>query len=500
MRVQQTLTVIAFCFLFAAPLLGASFDYSESVRTAYRSVISLRIPEAEATLKRLKTRTPDNLAIYHLENYTDFLRLFVSEDPALFAQLRKNEEIRIRLIQTASPTSPYYLYTQADIRMQWALLKFRFNEPISAFVDLSRSYKLLRRNQELFPHFLPNQKNLGLLHALAGTIPDNYRWGAKMLGGISGTVNQGRTQLERVLNQAKGQDFLFEEETTLIYAYVLLNLCNEGEKAWKTLISAGLDPLNNPLHCYVIAGVAMQTGRNGEAIRLLQSRKKDATLLPFPQLDYMLGAARLFKLDPSAHAAFQTFLTQHKGENGIKDTYRKLAWLALAIHKDQAAYTSYIQQALQKGAAYSSIDKNALKEAQSGILPHTTLLKSRLLFDGGYYTESLQLLQDLPIQTLKTATQRLEYHYRMGRVQHGLKNFPKALASYQKTIELGKQSTTYFACNATLQSGLIHEQLGNFSKARYFFNLCLSLSPEDYRTSLHQSAKAGLSRLADKKN
>ena len=156
-----------------------------------------------------------------------------------------------------------------------------------------------------------------------------------------------------------------------------------------------------------------------------------------------------------------------------------------------------MQRALKEGQAVTGADKNALEEAEAHQIPLPALLKARLLFDGGYYQEALQAVQAAEPHTF---AQRLEYHYRSGRILHALKQYPKALANYQKTITLGRNDASYLACNAALQSGLIYELLGKTADAERFFQICLTLNPEDYRTGLHQAAKAGLSRLKDQKN
>lgn len=485
--------------LLTASLPAATIRYTESACSAYRLVMRLRIREAAQAISVIKKNEPQNLATVHLDNYIDFLELFTSDNPQRYALLRKNEEIRLHTIQTAHPQSPYFLFVQADIRMQWALLKFRFNEPFAAFLDLSRAYKLLKKNQDLFPDFLPNYKNLGLIHALAGTVPDSYRWGLKLLGGISGTVNQGKSQLEFVLRKSQQQDFLFEEETSLLYAYVLLYLANQGEKAWKVLQEMHLDPTHNPLHCYALAGVAMQTGRNESAISILNNRLSNPQVLPFPQLHFMYGNALLCALNPQATAAFQSFLNQYKGRNYIKDCYRKLAWTALVLQKDADSYHRLMQQVILRGFADSGADKNALREAQSGIPPHPVLLKARLRYDGGYFQQSLDILTTIHPDQLQHSAYLLEYYYRKGRVFQSLKNFQAALSCFDQTIASGKNDPSYYACNAALQGGLVCEETRQTQKAFQYFQLCLSLSPEDYQNSLHQSAKAGLSRLQDAK-
>ncbi len=42
-----------------------------------------------------------------------------------------------------------------------------------------------------------------------------------------------------------------------------------------------------------------------------------------------------------------------------------------------------------------------------------------------------------------------------------------------------------------------YEQLGNLAQARAYYNTCLELNPDEYRTGLHQKAKTGLARIGD---
>ncbi len=149
----------------------------------------------------------------------------------------------------------------------------------------------------------------------------------------------------------------------------------------------------------------------------------------------------------------------------------------------------------QRGTNAAGGDKNAEREAEAGIVPPLVLLKARLLYDGGYYQRALDVLAGQPESSLPTFLGRLEYTYRKGRILHGLKKYDEALAQYERTIEQGQNSEAFFACNAALQAGLIEEKRGRKTSARTYFNRCLSLKPEEYRTGLHQQAKAGLSRL-----
>ncbi|MEL7219833.1 MAG: hypothetical protein AAGJ93_00860, partial [Bacteroidota bacterium] len=111
------------------------------------------------------------------------------------------------------------------------------------------------------------------------------------------------------------------------------------------------------------------------------------------------------------------------------------------------------------------------------------------------YQRAYDLFNQYPEASFSNFLFRLEYTYRKGRILHGLKHYEQAITQYARTIELGEDHPAFYACNAALQSGLIEEKRGRFSSARKYFNRCLNLRPDDYRTGLHQQAKAGLSRL-----
>ena len=473
------------------------FDLSPNVQTAYKLVLSLRFNEAEKMLHQIKREEPKNLTVYHLENYIDFFKIYINEDEKEFNQLKSNKAFRLEKIKSGDSSSPYYLFLQADIRLQWALARLKFDEYITSFTEVSKAYKLLKKNQEKFPDFMPNLKDLGILHAMVGTIPDNYQWGVKLLSGWEGTIEQGKEELELVLEYSKEHDFLFATETAVLYAFFLLHLDNNSQAAWEMVNSGKLQPASNPLHCFIMANIAMRSGKNNQAINLLNNCPKGSQYYPFPYLNYMLGVAKLRRLDQDADLVFKSFLKEYKGHNFIKETYQKLAWHSL-INGQMEQYKYYTNECLEKGAKVTGGDKNAYQEAKSGVLPDMSLLKARLLFDGGYFQQAFELLEATKVEDYATTQQQLEYNYRLGRICHGMKDYEKALKYYQITIQKGSHEKYFYACNAALQSGNIYEILHDSFKAKRYFEICLSLKPNEYRSGLHQQAKAGLGRL--KKN
>ena len=89
---------------------------------------------------------------------------------------------------------------------------------------------------------------------------------------------------------------------------------------------------------------------------------------------------------------------------------------------------------------------------------------------------------------LRGAAKRLRETHEWGKTK-------QAIDCYEETLKNGKKDKWYFAANAALQLGLIYEKTGNRTKATECYNQCLSLNPNEYSNSIHQKAKAGLSRL-----
>jgi TolA-binding protein len=500
MRTLLKLSGIRMFFLllvlfFAADALAAGrFEFTPKAKEAYDKVINLRFDEARRLIYQIKTEDPDNLIVYHIENYIDFFSVFINENKNEFKRLEKNKDYRLKQLKKGDPNSPYYLYTQAEVGLQWALARLKFEEYFNAFNEIKTAYKQLKKNSQKFPDFLANNKSMGILHAIVGTVPDSYKWGVKLLGGMDGTIEEGRNEIEDVLEYARHNDFIFEEETLVMYAFLLLYLKNQDDEAWTSIHSGKLLPEKNPLACFALANVAMRTGKNDEAIQLLKNRPRGPAFMPFPYLDYMLGAAKLNRMDADADAFLKAYIRKFRGVNYIKQANQKIAWYHL-LNGNQAGYQEYILKCKTTGGTVVDGDKNALDEAESGQIPDIDLLKARVLFDGGYYKRAYQLLKQKNKSDYPSKQFKLEYTYRLGRITHKMNNNDEAIVYYQETIDNGKDETWYYACNAALQIGNIYEDKRNIEKAREYYKTCLSIKPDEYKNSLHQKAKAGLNRI-----
>ncbi len=487
----------AILLLLQYPLFADNFDFNPNVAKAYRAALSLRLDEAKTLTNTEHRANRNNLAADFIDNYVDFFRIFVGENKADFDRLAANKDYRLERIESlGDPASPYFLYTQAQIRLQWAIARIKFEEYVSAALDIKKAAALLEKNQKKFPDFMPNKASLGVLHAALGTIPDNYKWAAD-LAGMSGSVEQGRREVEEVVRYAKKNDFLFEDEVLVMYSFLLLHVGNQQEEAWKSIKSAKLNTTQNPLACFVQANVALNTGHTDDAIKILEKRPKSADFLPFHYLDYMLGFAKLCKGDADAKVFLASYVSNFKGITYIKDCYEKLAWESL-LNGNTNEYRTYMLLCRKQGKAVAEADKKAQRDAETGIMPNIILLRARLYFDGGFYTKAKTYLEQFPSKTFVTPSDKLEYHYRLGRICDKSGDLLTAIQYFKTTVQDGRTLPYYYACNAALQLGLVFEKQKNYIESRSNYNLCLSLSPKEYKESLHQKAKAGLSRIKGK--
>lgn len=492
---MRHLFTISFIALFSfTGISQGKFEQTPEIREAYDLVMSLRFVEAKTKISKIKREDPQNLLVLYVENYLDFFTCYINEDKAEFNRLEKNKDARIELVKSGDPNSPYNLYLQSSIRLHWALARLKFNEYFTAFREVNKAFKLLNRNEKRFPNFMPNKKDLGILHAMVGTIPDDYKWGVQLLTSLSGTIDQGKAEIKAVLDYSKNNDFIYEQETRVLYAYLLMHLDNNGNDAWAMLQTEKFDPKANPLAAFTMANVAMRTGRNDDAIEILKNRAQGKAFHSFPYLDFMLGNAKLRRLDTDADQYFLKYLKEFKGLHFIKESYSRLSWDAL-IKEDMQLFYKYNELVKSNGTTTTGGDKNAQLDAEVPVVHHPALLKARLLFDGGYYQKGYDVLKTMSSSDFQDERAKLEFTYRLGRLLHKLKKYHSAISFYDKTIENGRNKPWYFACNSALQNGLLFEELKSYDQAKIYFEKCLSISPSEHKTGLHQQAKAGLSRI-----
>jgi len=471
----------------------SEYSFSPLSIQTYQLVTSLRFTEAYANLKILKQNDPKNLTSVYIEDYIDFLALVISEDQTLYSKLYHNKEIRLTKLKSGSVNSPFYYYFQAEVYLHWGAVQIKFGNYLSALSDTYKAYRLLIKNKKGYPDFILNDKSLGILHAIIGTIPASYRTGLKLISGMDGTIEQGLGEIRKVLEYTDKNNIVFANETRVIYTFLLLHLANQPDDAWQKLLTSKMNYDNNPLLAYVYANVAYHSGRNDEVIRILQKRSIDKAYFPFWLADLLLARAKLNHLDKDAIFYLNRFTSNYKGKSYIKEANLLASWY-YAVFNDPAKSQHYLNLVKTTGDDELETDKAALREAYFNHLSPLPLLKARLLYDGGYGQKALNELKELSIDKISVKEYKLEYLYRMARILQLLNHKIESIDYYLKALNFGSNESYYYSCNAALQLGMIYEKDKECALAKKYYKICLDIDPDEYANSLHTRAKSGLQR------
>ncbi|MCH8903056.1 MAG: tetratricopeptide repeat protein [Bacteroidetes bacterium] len=474
---------------------SGNFDFNVNCRNAYDAILQLKIKEGRRLIKREKKNNPDNIVPFFLENYIDFLLINVNNNYEEFKVLEKNRIRRLNKIRTGDRKSPYYLYFQAEIYMQWAISRLNFNQYLTAFLEMRKAYQLLTENAKKFPDFVANKKSLGMIHTVIGTIPDNFKWASNVMN-LKGSIRQGTEEIEEAIAYSKTHDYIFAQETNITYVFLILYMQNDPERAWN-MVQSDMFPLDeNILHHFTAALIAFRTGHNDRCIEILENRPQGNEFMRMPFLDYLHGLAKLQRLDDDANVYLEKYIKYFQGLNYVKNSYQKLAWFYL-LKDDLPKYKAFMQQCKDHGNTLIDADKQAQKEAEKKEIPHTNLLKARLLSDGGYYKIALELLEGKSVDDFTRKRDKIEFTYRAGRIYDLWGKPDKAMGYYVTTIKNGGEESYYFAANAALMMGIIYEHKQNFSKAETYFHKCLAMKDHEYKNSIDMKAKAGLKRIEE---
>ncbi len=476
--------------------LGQDLYWTEEAKGAYSLVSSLRIDEGLSIIRLQAITNPDNYIWTYLEDYADFLQIFLQEDLRNVSAYMETSSTRMDKLYLIPETNPLSLMVQAQLNLHHCALHLQQGQFLSAAADINKAFKLLKKNQKLFPDDLANLRLYASLKVVFGAIPDQYRWLVSMVTSLSGSIEEGLKELHHILNTSNRQSNIYYDETILYTAIAEGRLNNKPDVGLDLLKTYfGTSALSGAVQ-YVTSNLLVESGDNDEAIRIMEQPPVVPSALRIPFMEFMLGECKLFRGDADADMYFNNFLDLHKGKHYIKEAHQKLAWFCL-LKGDREGYFYHMQQILIKGASTTDEDQQALLEAESHDTPHPVLLRARLYDDGGYYDQALDLLTDDLYKDLSQHGHRLEFLYRKGRILQAKKDFAEALHYYSLTITTGQFETYYYACSAALQSGIIHEGLGSPVAAAKFYYLCLDMTPATYASSLHQKARMGLNRIGE---
>lgn len=472
---------------------GYVYEFNSTCQQAYLEITKLKLSNGQALINKARQQNPDNLIPVALENYIDFYTLFFNEDPAQFKTYKKNVLARITLLKQGPETAPFYNYYLSMAYLLRAGVELKFGERWNAGWDFKKGYSYIKDNKKDFPTFAPNDLLYGPMQAIVGTIPSGYKWIANLFG-MKGSIKTGMTLISGFTESADPWAKLFFNEAAFLNCYLKFYIENDKDGVFEFIQRKKLDVVNNHLFTYMTANLCINNKMNDYAERILTGMNTSPEYLQTSVWDYQMAMVKLDKLQAKEAAVyFERFTTRFKGKTFVKDAYQKLSWSYYLLGDMQAAETAR-KKVLEKGSTEAEPDKKALKDAKTGTYPNIILLRARLLSDGGYHNEALNILKGKTKESFGKTEEQLEFVYRMARINDDLNKYDEAIQYYNQAIGIGQDRTEYYAARAALQTALIYEKLGKKPQAIAYYQKCLDMDDHEYKDSIDQRAKAGMAR------
>jgi hypothetical protein len=471
-----------------------TFTFNSNLLAAQKQNHELRLDRASELLQTELLFDADNSAIYYLLHFNSFVKAFVSEDPTDYAAYQKIQESTLDHLRDMDEGSPYKKFAESEVYFYSASLKAKFNELYGAARDVKRAHSLIEENYKAFPDFLPNNKTRGILKMYLSTVPDNYAWIIGMLG-VKGNMSEGIRLLSTLADHQNDADELggIAREAAYLYSFSLMHVAKQQNKAWVETLKCTNDYRTNLVSCFFRSNMALKLNRNETAMQILNARPTSAEYLPFYVLNFMLGTAKLNKQDPSSLVELEIFVNKFKGKNYLKSATQKLSWYYL-LDGNFSKAEFYKSQIDKVGASINEEDKLAIRFSQKQ-LPNRYLLKTRLLYDGGYYTKASQIISIIEPKELPNNMQKAEYCYRQGGINEKQGRMAAALKFYEACSLYGRDSDEYYGAYASIYLGEYYLSQGDKTNAQKFFERALSFKKnKEYLDSIEYRAKAGLKK------
>jgi len=489
----------AFLFLLQPLFTVAHYTFTPQLLKAQNDVFELRLHEAQKIIEQELKSDPENRMIDLVQTYAECSALNIDEDRTRYEHMLISFKTREQNTKGVDESSPYYLFNQAEKALQLAVLKLKFQDYVSAVFDVRNAYHALEENIHAHPHFMLNYKTLGVMKTLIGTVPDSYKWALRIVG-LEGDIVKGTAMLQRFINYPTKDEavLLFQKNARMQMAYLTLHVMKDKKLAWQQVDVLTKDYTTNLFSNWNRASFAMKCGYTDEAISTLQQVPPATETYRFDYLHYLLGLAKLHRMDEDADVYLKKYVEEFKGENYLKDACLKLSWF-YKIKGDYKQSDKYLEKVKTIGVAHLDEDKHAQKLAEQNEVQQIDLLKARMLCDGSYFLRAAAILKPKQLSDFAVDKLKAEFLYRNGRIYHELNNTAKAIEYYKQCIDFAGKMPYYFAANSCLQLGYIYEQLGYYQLAEVYFKQCMHYTNHEYKNSLQQKAKTGLKRIEGRK-
>lgn len=480
-------------FFLCSNSIFAQFDFeSSAVTNAYQSVINLETTKANRQLASLKDSAANNPngVIPLLENYLDIISLLTTEDKELYKKLKPNESIRIREIKKLDQNSPYYLYTQADIKLQWAFVELIFQDYVNGFLDLKKANNLIDQNIKKYPNFKLNNKVKGLIDLLTEAAPKEANIALFATG-----LKRNTTGNQKLISTSVFVP-LFKEEINIYLSFVNAYIKNEPELGlWKIKKTYENNP-KNLFAQFTYANILAQLDKNTELLTLLESNPlyKKPSYLYIPYLDYLLGESQMkLKRYEDSKLSYKKFLKYSSKATFKATTCLQLALLYSATNQRDSSLF-FIKKIQEIDKNDFSTDQYAHFISEKNILLDPTLARCKLMYEGQHYFATYQLLKNT--KDYKEDVFNAEKYYLLASSCTKLGQKESSKIFYQRSIDYShKDDKQYHGAYAAIKLAYLLDAEGKIDEARVLFKKAGSYTSHFYIETVKKHVNLKLAEI-----
>jgi len=476
---------------------SSAFSQSYDIRLihAYHYVLDLNFrSEIPSLSSDSYLSTNDKAFQVYILNLKNTLDLLLVQDRDNYKSYAREEKKYIHILNGLNDDDPYVNYLKIEFKVHRGLLKIKYGDRISGAFNLIQAFRNIRNFEEKYTGYKYTLKVSGLLNIILSLFPDQYDWILNMF-----QVDPDFTKGINCLKELSESNSIFNREGILIYALSQSFYGDNSVEAIETLESDSLLFDNSLLFSYLLGISSTKNRNNEEAIRYFDHCLNfGRSYLQIPAINYYRAESYLKELNfNKASYLYHLYLTKPDGELFIKDTNYKLYNLAFIYGIPDREHEKYRARVLSEGSLQTGADKYGYNRLTNNYIPDSTLFKSRLLFDGGYFKRSIETLSAGKSSNYTNTEEKCEYYYRYARNYQLLKAYESSIDYYNKVIEIKGSEEFYYWGNAMLNLGHIYSNSGAYSKAREYYEHALKYKGESYQNSIRTEAKAGLKKISN---
>ena len=318
-------------------------------------------------------------------------------------------------------------------------------------------YKAHRKMVNIRDSNYPIQYNKlkGIINVFLNQIPEQYRFWTSLIG-LNGNIDIGFKLLAeniQLCSQTTGEYI----EALVLYNYCQLKFGEVQDSNVRQQLQLA-NSQNSPLLSFVVTSLAIKNKLGNEGLAYI-NELSETTLNQFPLLHYMKGRLLLNSLDSACLNQFHKFKSTYSGDSFKTDALLREAWWyhINALHTKRDSIKQLITQ---EAKLPTSNDKQAKAEITTLNTLPVSLLKARLLYDGGYFGNAQLHLNQTNMSRLNEYY-RAEIFYRKAKIQQQLHNYKDAMSNFNQVIALTQNDDRYIGPYSALETAKIYLKVYN---------------------------------------